>query len=136
MYRWQSESSLLGRYLLSGVVNTIFGFALIVFLVWLGVSVYLSNILGYITGLILSFCTSKKWVFHARGRQTAQFIKYLVAFVTSVALNLCVLQFSLQILILSPYAGQFFGACAYTASMYVLARFWVFSQTAPAMDLK
>ena len=57
------------KYMLIGASNTLITF--IVFVVlnsFLGVNFYVSNIIGYIAGVVNSFVWNKTWVFKTRGK--------------------------------------------------------------------
>lgn len=127
MSRCQSESAYLARYAGSGALNTIAGFAIILLLMWLGVSPFIANICGYLVGLVLGFVVSRKFVFRSEGHFTTEGMRYLTAFLFCFALNLLMLELVLGRLHWNPNLAQLAAATAYTASMYLLARWLVFS---------
>lgn len=127
MSRWRSESAYLGRYAGSGALNTAVGFAVIFLLMWLGVSPLIANTGGYLVGLVLGFFVSRKFVFRSEGHFTTEGIRYLAAFLFCFALNLIVLEFALGWLHWNANLAQLIAAASYTASMYLLARWLVFT---------
>jgi len=127
MSGWQSESAYLARYAGSGALNTIVGFAVIFLLMWLGISPFIANICGYLVGLVLGFVVSWKFVFRSEGHFTTEGMRYLAAFLFCFALNLLVLELVLGRLHWNPNLAQLAAAMTYTASMYLLARWLVFS---------
>jgi putative flippase GtrA len=62
------------------------------------VAVSVSNITGYVAGLINSFIWNRKWTFHSRTHWQADFFRFIVAFL------LCYLPQLLLVMILNRYA--------------------------------
>ncbi|MEO8330936.1 MAG: GtrA family protein [Gallionella sp.] len=127
MSRWQGESVYLGRYAGSGMLNTAVGFTVIFLLMWLGISPFIANIGGYLVGLILGFLVSRKFVFRSEGHISSEAIHYLATFLFCFALNLLVLKFVLDSLHWNANLAQLLAAAAYTAVMYLLTRWLVFT---------
>jgi putative flippase GtrA len=123
---WATERGLVGRYMLSGVGNTLAGFSLIFGLMWMGVSAYLANVAGYALGLAMGFVVSRNLVFNASGAIKPQMWRYGLAFVTCVALNFLVLTLALEFFQINRFLSQCFAAASYTAAMFLMSRFYVF----------
>lgn len=124
MSKWQTEVRLLARFLSSGVVNTFLGFAIIFALMAVGVQPLWANFAGYATGFVLGFVLSRNFVFRSNGRFVTQSLRYLMSFAMCFVLNLLVLQAGLQHMAAIP--AQILASAAYTASMFLLARLWVY----------
>lgn len=118
----------LGRYAGSGALNTLAGFAVIFALTALKFSPFIANIGGYLVGFILGFVVSRKFVFRSNGHFVGESIRYLVAFLICFCLNLLTLQIGLTRLDLNALPAQLLAAAAYTASMYLFTRCFVFSE--------
>ncbi|HCJ51732.1 MAG: GtrA family protein [Gallionellales bacterium CG_4_10_14_3_um_filter_54_96] len=125
MSRWRSEAALLTRYAGSGALNTLAGFTVIFALMALDFSPYTANIGGYLAGFILGFGVSKKFVFRSNGHFVGESLRYLVAFLLCFGLNLLALKLALTQL--NAFAAQAIAALVYTASMFLLTRWFVFS---------
>lgn len=121
------ESAYLARYAGSGALNTAAGFAVIFLLMGLGASPFIANIAGYLTGLVLGFTVSRKFVFMSKGHITSEALRYLAAFLFCFVLNLLTLGFALESLQWHAVAAQLLAAAVYTASMYLLTRYLVFT---------
>lgn len=134
MSRWHAESVYMGRYVGSGSLNTLSGFAVIFLLMWLGLSPFLANVAGYTVGFILGFVLTKKFVFRSNGHFVAESFRYLIAFVISFLVNLLVLRLSLDAMKLHVVAAQVVAAGSYTLLMYLLTRFFVFVLPKPASE--
>ena len=79
------------RFLLVGVMNSLVTLGVIVLCKSvLGINPYLSNLLGYIAGVVNSFIWNKTWVFHSNGKITAEASRFLLGW------GIC---YSLQLLI-------------------------------------
>ncbi len=115
----------MGRYLGSGVVNTIIGFAVIFALLAAGAQPLWANVGGYGAGLALGFLFSRKLVFRSNGHWSGEGVRYLLAFALCFLLNLAVLRvllgFSLHVA-----AAQVVASAAYTVAMYAMQRVFVF----------
>ena len=119
------EAARLGRFSVAGVINTLFGYAVIFTAMAVGLSPYLSNVLGYCLGVLCSFALQKKFVFAANGSTGRQALRFLVAFLLSYTANFAVLHFLLQ-LPLAAVPAQLAASLAYMSCMYVVSRIWVF----------
>lgn len=134
MSNWNAEWRLLRRHIGSGVVNTAVGVSAIVALTWLGVNPFLSNAIGYLVGLISGYLLSRFYTFESRGAVGREGLRYVVAFAVAYAVNLGTLHVCLSVFPAYPVAGQLVGAFAYTATMYLISRVFVFTpKTASAL---
>jgi putative flippase GtrA len=127
MSRWRKESAYISRYAGGGAVNTLAGFAVIFLLMWMGISPFIANGGGYLVGLTLGFFISRKFVFRSAGKFAAEGTRYLATFLICFAMNLLVLEFVLIRLHWNANLAQLIAAGSYTVSMYVLARWLVFT---------
>lgn len=124
MSRWQVEARLLVRFLSSGAVNTLLGFAVIFALMAAGVHPLGANIAGYAAGFFLGFLLSRSFVFRSNGRFVVQSLRYLMSFALCFSLNLLVLQICLQYM--AVILAQVLASAVYTFSMFFLTRLWVY----------
>ena len=107
------------RFLLVGVMNSLVTLGVIVLCKSvLGINPYLSNLLGYIAGVVNSFIWNKTWVFHSNGKITAEASRFLLGW------GIC---YSLQLLIVwalnthTPLAAMLWPIGPYTLSGYGVA---------------
>ena len=85
------------RFIFIGVINTITGLGAIYLLMYFGLSNYMSNFIGYIIGLLISFFLNKYYVFKNYSDKNStylQFIKFLVIFLIAYIGNLFTLYIS------------------------------------------
>ena len=132
MSKWRGEWGYLGRYIGSGAINTLIGFAVIFATMGIGLSPINANVAGYTVGFILGFVLSKKIVFRSGGSIITESARYLIAFFVAFAVNLFTLNIALGWIHLQPLLAQVCAAATYTVTMYLLARYFVFhSDTKP-----
>ncbi|AHE94717.1 TPA: GtrA family protein [Campylobacter fetus subsp. venerealis] len=113
------------RYLCVGVLNTIVGFGIIFTLMYIGYSAEISNLIGYICGIIFSYFMNKFFTFNTKNRNKKEFIKFIIAMLISYVLNLLMLKTCLSLGI-NAYIAQLFAGAAYTVSGFLISKFWVF----------
>ena len=119
------ESAYLGKYLGTGVVNTIIGFAVILLLMWHGAPPVWANVGGYAVGLLLGFVFSKRLVLRSMGHWSAEGLRYLLAFGFCFLLNLVVLDRALHAFPAHEAVAQIPASISYTVTMYALLRLFV-----------
>ena len=125
------------KYLLVGLVNTAVGLSVIFFLMLLGVNAYISNIIGYLVGLINSFILNKKFVFKTTTKSKKEIYFFIMSFVISYSMNLITLYF-LVLLEIDIYISQFFSMLIFTVSNFLLNKYFTFKivkQQMPDKDL-
>ena len=125
-WHWRTEAVYLARYAGSGVLNTLAGFSVIFLLMGLGTTPLIANIGGFAVGFVLGFIVSRRFVFRSNGRFVEESLRYLAAFCICFMLNLLVLGLALGKLAIPAVPAQVLAAAAYTGSMYVLTRLYVF----------
>ena len=96
----------------------------------------ISNITGFIVGLINSFVWNRKWTFHSQNRWISEFIKFVAAFLVCYIPQLFFVNFlniytNLQIdiapLVIShAYACQLLGIVFYTSLNFLLNKYYTF----------
>ena len=119
------------RYGVVGIANTVVGLAVILAVEFgLKAPALVANACGYAAGFALRFVLNRSFVFRSQGEVTRTGPRYLVAVVIAYGLNLVVLQ-SARILLpggdLAHAAAQVAAMGAYTVSLFLLSRYWVFA---------
>jgi putative flippase GtrA len=121
------------KFSLAGVVNTVVGYAVIAGCMWLGVSPTLSNLCGYLVGLVISFLQQRYWVFESKGRIGDEWLKFVAVFLVSYAANFLTLR-ALLTTPLNPYVAQLFACAAFTLVNFALNSRFVFSVKPRAVE--
>ncbi len=107
------------------VLNTVIGYGVIFGALYLGLSPYISNFIGYGVGLVCSFYLTKTIVFPEHQGRYAAALKFLIAFAVAWCLNLLVLH-TVLLIPLNVYVAQIVAGIAYSSCMYFMASTWVF----------
>lgn len=123
--------SVLARFSLVGIANSIIGFAVISILdVGFHVNPALANALAYVIGISVSFFLTRRFVFRVRAEATSRFWKYIAAMAFAFSINQLVLFAAGKMLgagSLEHLAAQLAGMAAYTVTNFLLCSRWVFA---------
>lgn len=129
------------KYCMVGVINTLV--TLIVIFVCkslLGVNPYVSNVLGYIAGVINSFFFNKAWVFKSHGSYWREALRFALGFCICYGLQFgCVwllnessfgkLEFDVVGFVISGYGiATLLGNVVYTLANFIYNRLVTFRQ--------
>lgn len=125
---------LIARFGLVGVINTAFGFAVVVLLdPVLGVPPALANAASYAVGITVGFVLSRNFVFRSRAGLSATGLRYLIAALGAFALNQLVLRLAGLALgagSIQHIAAQLSAMAVYSAVFFLVCRLWVFRSPA------
>lgn len=121
--------SSLFKYLLVGIVNTIFGYCIIFALMFFGVIPETANLIGYICGIILSYFLNKTFTFKSQNSHKKDFWRFAIAMALAYLINLAVLVITHRMLGIDKYVSQIISGIFYTASGYIFNRFFAFKNT-------
>ena len=116
-------------FLVTGVANSIVGFSVIFFCLFVGASGITANITGYAVALTCSFLLNRHYVFGVRGTIShAEVIKFLAVFITAFGVNMSVLLLTQSVLGEASQIAQVLAVAAYTLVFYPLSRMFVFKR--------
>ena len=119
----------IARFLLVGLVNAILGYSLIIVLyTLLNLNFYLSNFIGYLFGLIISFILNRNFVFKAQGKIIVQFLKFILSFFLSYFLNIFVFYISSEFINLNYYLALIIASLFYSISFFISCNFFTFKR--------
>jgi len=113
-------------YLSIGLFTTIFSYIVMFLLIYLGFNPYVSNFIGYLLGLILTFVGNKNITFKNKSNNKSQVIKFLISFFISYLTNYFFLYLFLNIMKYDVYLSQVFAGFFYVIIMFCLMRQYVF----------
>ena len=116
------------RYLLSGFINTLATyFTSIILLKIFNVFLVISNLLGYLVGIFVSFYLNRNFVFKSKESEIKkQFFKFICACLFSYFINLIFLIVFSYILQLNDDISQILSMVAYSISFYILSNKYIF----------
>tara|TARA_B100000795_G_C22543481_1_gene339727 strand:+ start:236 stop:631 length:396 start_codon:yes stop_codon:yes gene_type:complete len=95
------------KYLKVGVINTMCSLAIVYVLLYLKFDPYLSNLIGYIYGVIQSFFLNKAYVFSVKKITSMHFVSFVLAFIFAYTANLITLWLLIDLMSLDVYFSQF-----------------------------
>ena len=121
----------LGRFILTGLVNTFFSLSIIFGLKYtLDAGDGLANATGYIAGLFVSFLLNRSWSFGHAGRILPAAIRFVGAFLTAYGLNLAIVLYLIHSVGINSYIAQAAGLPPYTVTFFLLTKYFVFPDKA------
>lgn len=114
-----------------GVVNTLVALgAILFFLEIVGLHYMISNLLGYIIGLIVAFFGHSQFTFN-EGKKTydyQNFIMFIIVFIVSYGLQFACLYILVEIQNMGVIVAQILSMGMYTLVNFLLNKFWTFNK--------
>lgn len=128
------------KYCIVGVLNTLVTLGVIyICKSFLGWNLYLSNVLGYVAGVVNSFLCNKSWVFKSDGSYMREAVRFLAGFLVCYLLQLWVVwaitaksiighcDFAVAGIVISGYGiATLVGNVVYTLANFVYNRMVTF----------
>ena len=116
------------RYILTGLLNTLATYITsIILLKIFNLFLVLSNFIGYIVGIFVSFYLNRNFVFKSKQAQIKkQFYKFICACLFSYLINLIFLLVFSYIFQLNDYLSQILSMATYSLTFYVLSNKYIF----------
>ncbi len=115
------------RFVLVGVFNTVWGFAVIFACMYLaGLGPLASNVIGYGCGLLTSYVLNKWFTFRSNVRGAGEPIRFVLVFGLSYLLNVATLLILIRNLKVHEGAAQLIAGSVYVVASYLLNRHYVF----------
>ncbi|MGH9343841.1 MAG: GtrA family protein [Terriglobia bacterium] len=107
--------------------NTLFGYGLICVCMYLaGMTPEISNVVGYASGLIVSYVLNKNYPFNSDDEGAQQIIRFIAVFGVAYAANLGVLFCLIHRLGLSKGRSQICAGIIYVVASFILNKCYVF----------
>ncbi|TXH02679.1 MAG: GtrA family protein [Candidatus Moraniibacteriota bacterium] len=115
------------RFILVGIVNTIIGYASILFLYYaVGFEPLLANFGGYLIGSSLSYMLNRRFTFNSRRPHSQAIPRFSLAVAGCFCLNLLVLKLCISIFGLQIPLAQAIAVCTYTLAFYLISHVVIF----------
>lgn len=118
------------RYGAVGVINTGLGYAVIfgcMYLLELGAVT--SNVVGYATGLLVSFILNRTFTFRSTGAPRAELVRFVAIFALAYAANLIALLVLARRLDVHEGVAQLIAGVVYFGLSYLLNKYYVFRRS-------
>ena len=113
------------KYSIVGFLNTIVGYSFIYLGVLIGLSPYLSNLLGYTVGVLFSFAMNHFFVFSSKLKNNQQILKYIIAFIVSYLANLIALYACIHSNI-AEIISLIISSIIYFRLMFLFSKVWIY----------
>ncbi|SEF19800.1 GtrA family protein [Variovorax sp. NFACC27] len=124
------EVQQLFRFVVVGVANTAFGYAIIFACMYLvGLSAELSNAVGYGIGLLVSYVMHKAFTFNSDRPHREAFVRFLVVFAAAYAANLLVLVILVRGIGVHEAISQVIASAVYVITSFIMNKLYVFRQS-------
>ena len=116
------------RYILAGFINTFATYITsIILLKIFNISLVMSNLLGYLVGIFISFNLNRNFVFKSKEAEIKkQFYKFIFSCLFSYFINLIFLIIFSFVFELNAYASQILSMATYNLSFYILSNKYIF----------
>ena len=130
MFDWRRKEEWwqLFRYYQAGVVNVLFGYCLFALLVWLGLQVYVAQLVGHVLGVMFNYFTYSRFAFAGQQASKASFA---MSYVGNYFLGLAGLWPALKA-VPSPYVPGLISTVAVSVINYFILKRLVFRSSAEA----
>jgi len=107
------------RFIAVGVANSLTGLSVIYLLIWLGgVSNFSANLLGYSTGLAVSYWLNSRWTFSFMGPMGRALPRFLMVVGAAYVTNLAAVAVAIYFFGINEYVGQAAGVVPYAVVSY------------------
>lgn len=115
------------KYGIVGLGNTLITAIVIwVMMKIFGCSDILSNIMGYMAGLLNSFIWNKKWTFESSAGWVSSAFRFGIVFGVCYLLQLALLVYLNANLLIDPYYNQLLAMMFYTIINFVMNKYYTF----------
>ena len=110
------------RFYQAAAINTLFGFGVFALLIWLGVNLYVAQVIAQVLGVSFNYLTYSRHVFRDRDASKGSFV---LAYAGNYLVNLALLAAFAQV-IRSPYVAGLAATIAASLINYLALRSLVF----------
>lgn len=122
-----SEFKQLFRFISVGIINTIIGYGAIFACMYLAnLSPEISNVIGYMLGLLASYWLHRRYTFRSTKKRGAEFLHFIAVFLIAYCTNLASLVFMINALGVGAALSQVIAGAVYVATSYMLNKCFVF----------
>jgi putative flippase GtrA len=115
------------KFLSVGVLNTLFGYAIYVGLVFIGLPYLTALLLATVVGVIFNYFSFSRIVFR-NTKSWSAFAKFIFAYSIVYVINAAILSFLTESTHINAYIAQAFCIIPSVAISWVLMNFWVYKK--------
>ena len=121
------------RFLIVGGINTLFGYGIYAFFIFLGLHHNLAILVATFLGIAFNFKTIGKFVFNQNKSNLSHIVKFIGVYTFSYILNSIGVTILLKI-VENPYMVGFFVLIPVSIIIYILNKNFVFIDSSPKGD--
>lgn len=115
------------RFILVGIVNSGLGYGIIFACMYLaGLSPELSNVIGYMIGLVVSYLLHRNFTFRSTQIRSTEFVCFAVVFLIAYCANLVTLIVLVRTMGVHAGLSQVIAGVVYIGTSYLLNKYYVF----------
>jgi putative flippase GtrA len=115
------------KFVIVGVLNTILGYGVIFGCMYLlGMDPVISNVIGYLIGLMLSYTLNRKVTFQSTSKSKTELVRFLAVFLIAYFANLAVLMILIRVGIFHEVINQIGAGAVYVFFSFFLNKYYVF----------
>lgn len=115
------------RFILVGIVNSGLGYGIIFACMYLaGLSPELSNVIGYMIGLVFSYLLHRNFTFRSTQIRRTEFVCFAVVFLIAYCANLVTLIVLVRTMGVHAGLSQVIAGVVYIGTSYPLNKYYVF----------
>ena len=113
------------KFLSAGILNTVFGYSIYAFFLFINTPYLLALFAATIAGIIFNYFTFGRMVFHGRD---GRFIlgKFVIAYALIYGVNAAILGVLTIVFFMSPYLGQAICIMVSVFLSWLLMNYWVY----------
>jgi len=115
------------RFILIGLLNTMFGYSAYALLIFFGLSFALALLISTVSGIIFNYFTFGQLFFNI-GVNLENFIKFIITYLFIYLLNVSFLHLMINIWSVNSYLSQFLFLIPAAAISWLLMNYWVFKE--------
>lgn len=127
LYKYATSYRQLITYLFVGLFNTAIALAVIYIMLMFNYSYLLSNLIGYIVGIFVSFFLNSKITFRVAANIIIA-VKFVCALVIAYLSNIVIVYMAMKVIPDYPYLAQLSGVPFYIVCGFLLNKYWVFKE--------
>ena len=115
------------RFIIVGLINTLLTLSTIYILViCFKVNNYISNVSGYIVGLINSYIINRNWTFSGTKDKSREIMNFILLFVVCYLLQFIILKTMIELMNINALISQFLSMAVYTVVNFIGNKYIVF----------
>lgn len=110
------------RYYQAGIVNTMFGYGCFAALVWLGLDMFIAQLISHTAGTLFNYLTYSRYTFRSEGGSLGRFV---LSYAVNYLLSLGSL-WALSLVVASPYVAGLLSIVVISVINFAILKRFVF----------